>query len=103
VTAPREAIVAAVAAGVPQAALAVRYGVSRQRIGQLVHPDRQRARYAVRDALLSGRLVRPDRCELCGVECRPHAHHREYEWALRLAVTWLCRRCHSALHARGGS
>lgn len=92
----RAAVLAAVAAGVPQLRIARQYGVSRQRIHQLVHPERQRCRYAVRDALLTGRLVRPSRCERCGKRGRVQAHHRIYSWALRLAVEWLCRVCHRA-------
>lgn len=43
-------------------------------------------------ALKKGTLVRPGRCENCGKECKPHAHHDDY--AKPLEVRWLCPPCH---------
>lgn len=55
--------------------------------------EKVRAQKAVSKALTSGVLIRPDRCEGCGVECKPDAHHENYE--KRLEVKWLCKRCHA--------
>ena len=52
------------------------------------------ARQAVRRALRSGALERPERCTECYTECHAEAHHWSYDPADHLRVTWLCRRCH---------
>ncbi|WP_448120505.1 hypothetical protein [Pseudomonas veronii] len=64
-------------------------------------PLKTRAHGKVRDAILSGNLVRPSICEKCGDE--PGAgvdgrsliqghHHKGYDRPLD--VEWLCARCH---------
>jgi len=60
------------------------------------HPDRERAHYAVRAAVLGGLLRRPDRCEGCGRPAPVVAHHADY--ARPLDVEWLCRWCHARRH-----
>ena len=61
------------------------------------------AHRAVRSALESGRMTRPDRCSQCGAKNSPYAdgrssiqahHHKGYDHPLD--VEWLCARCHSA-------
>lgn len=54
------------------------------------------ARWAVKDELRAGRLVRPGACEDCGKGCRPHGHHEDY--AKPLQVNWLCPKCHAKRH-----
>lgn len=61
------------------------------------NPEKRKAHDAVRKALKSGRLVRPDTCEGCGATGRLHAHHDDYE--KRLDVRWLCPSCHVRVHA----
>jgi hypothetical protein len=57
------------------------------------------AKSRVRDAIRSGRLVRPTTCEWCGVTGIPiEAAHADY--ARPLDVRWLCRRCHRRWDAR---
>ena len=52
------------------------------------------ARERVRRAIKSGRLVRPTRCENCGIDNMPiEAAHENYTETLK--VRWLCRSCHS--------
>lgn len=52
----------------------------------------------VANAIKSGKLVRPERCQGC-LELKPvQAHHDDYDKPLD--VQWLCQRCHSRLHAR---
>lgn len=58
------------------------------------HPERKRAWNAVERALKSGKLIRPHKCECCGIDCKPEAHHRIYDDAHLLDVQWLCRTCH---------
>lgn len=56
------------------------------------YPERARARNAVQRAVAAGRLIRPEACGRCGVECRTEASHDDYSEPLR--VEWLCRSCH---------
>lgn len=60
-----------------------------------------RARQALREAISSGRIRRPGRCEKCGVECEPHGHHTDY--ARPLFVEWLCVSCHGEAHRKTDS
>lgn len=74
--------------------------LSRQRLEQLRHPERQRARAAVASALAAGRLVRPKRCAECNKRTKVHAHHDSYAKTARLKVRWLCLDCHKAEHPK---
>jgi hypothetical protein len=64
-----------------------------------VERQRMRARAAVNNAIASGRLVAQP-CRSCGA-AKAEAHHpfgySEEAW---LAVWWLCRTCHAAVHVR---
>lgn len=68
-------------------------------------PEKAAARAAVKNAVASGALVRPDRCEKCGDLDRRgadgrrliHAHHHQ-GYDNPLAVQWLCAICHAAAH-----
>lgn len=59
---------------------------------------RHRARWAVRHAVVAGRLVRLP-CEVCG-EPKSQGHHDDYDKPLD--VRWLCRQHHDEHHARVG-
>lgn len=86
-------------AGVSLTTLAHRYGVSRQRIWQIVHLARAQAQNAVSQARKRGRLQRPDRCEGCQRRGRQlETHHEDY--AQRLSVRWLCPPCHRLADAQ---
>ena len=64
---------------------------------------KRRAHRAVHQAIERGELEPPDRCEHCHKPCRPDAHHhRGYGPSVRLAVQFLCRRCHRGAHSREG-
>ena len=56
------------------------------------NPKALRARQAVRRALQSGRLIKPERCSLCHEKRAILAHHEDYDYPLR--VIWLCYSCH---------
>jgi hypothetical protein len=58
---------------------------------------RQRAHSAVTIALKNGTLLRQP-CEVCGAR-RVDAHHDDY--SKPLAVRWLCRKHHIAIHSEG--
>jgi hypothetical protein len=61
-------------------------------------PDAARAHSAVRNALRSGALIRPERCEECTEAAPLEGHH--YDYSKPLDVRWLCRRCHLAEHGK---
>lgn len=63
-------------------------------------PHRTAARIALRNAVASGRLVKPTQCEGCKMAV-PNArdlagHHEDY--GRPLDVQWLCRSCHGKRH-----
>ena len=51
------------------------------------------------DAIKTGRLVRPDRCSICGVAGRIAGHHEDY--TTPLDVVWCCPFCHGSIHGCG--
>ncbi len=55
---------------------------------RLGRPAQAQVNYAIRKGL----LVRPERCEACGVAGRIEAAHRDYDKPLD--VRWLCLSCH---------
>lgn len=62
----------------------------------LRQPHKQRARMAVHQAVMSGRLQRPFFCPVCSLTARVEAHHSDY--SRPLDVLWMCRQCHARLH-----
>ena len=61
------------------------------------YPEKALAHDAVVWALRTGRLVRPDTCQRCGVRATEplHSHHEDYEKPL--IVVFVCRPCHREL------
>jgi hypothetical protein len=60
------------------------------------NPEKRSAQIAIMNALASGKIVRPSVCSICGVECKPEAHH--FDYAQPLNVLWVCKQCHSDFH-----
>jgi ribosomal protein S27AE len=58
-----------------------------------------KAHMRVQSAIVSGDLVKPKRCEVCGRKSTLDAHHEDYNKPLN--VQWLCRQCHSIRHSVG--
>jgi len=56
------------------------------------------ARQKLERAVNSGLIRRPNRCDDCGVECKPHGHHEDY--SLPLNVIWVCTACHGIRHRK---
>jgi len=54
--------------------------------------QKSKAHYEVAKAVRNGILVRPERCENCGVIDRIEGSHHDY--SLPLDVEWLCPACH---------
>lgn len=58
--------------------------------------DKKKAHTKVRSAVLSGKIIKPDRCEKCKRLRALHGHHHDY--SKPLDVEWLCRSCHALEH-----
>ncbi len=60
------------------------------------YPYKQKARYILRDNILSGKVIKPKKCISCGKVKKLEGHHIDYDKPLE--VLWLCRSCHCKLH-----
>ena len=61
-----------------------------------------KARLKLNKAVFRGKIIRPDRCPICGTtESRIEAHHEDYSQPLE--VQWACARCHVRLFTRPAS
>jgi hypothetical protein len=70
-------------------------GAARQSKHRDKHLLRNLARQTLKNAILLGKIRRPDRCEACGELAKVEGHHEDYTrpfW-----VEWLCRECHAGL------
>lgn len=62
------------------------------------NPTHYNANKVVEQAIIAGKLDRPDRCSICGCSSSEHrieAHHEDY--SRPLDVIWCCTPCHRAL------
>jgi hypothetical protein len=60
------------------------------------NPEKTLAHRRLNDAVKTGRIERPEKCELCDTQGRVEGHHADY--GRPLDVQWLCTRCHADLH-----
>lgn len=60
------------------------------------HREKQDAREKLNYALKSGRMKKPDVCEMCNCRNKIHGHHEDYSKPLE--VMWLCTACHGLVH-----
>ncbi len=51
------------------------------------------ARGQVKKALKSGLLIKPNKCDYCGLVKKIEAHHNNYNKPLK--IIWLCKLCHN--------
>jgi hypothetical protein len=68
-------------------------------------PDQERAKWAVKNAVRRGKLIKPCVCEKCGKRFAKRmieAHHWSYLREHWTDVVWLCRWCHNKLHNKLG-
>lgn len=65
------------------------------------HKEKWIARAKARYAIKTGKLVRPDRCEVCELKKPPQGHHEDYSKPLE--VIWLCSGCHADAHKEMGT
>lgn len=71
-----------------------------KKASNLRHPDHVKAHSAVLCAIRSGKMARPNQCSNCGNQCKPEAHHDNYEKSQWLVVRWLCQPCHRSHHRK---
>lgn len=62
--------------------------------------DYQKAHSKLAYAIKSGKIIRPDHCSRCLVQCFPQAHHDDH--SKHLEVMWLCPICHAQRHKELG-
>ncbi len=68
-----------------------------KRLNSRGETEKNTARQSVNRAIKRGILIRPDRCEICGISDKKLvAHHPDYNQ--HLTVLWICSPCHSAVH-----
>jgi hypothetical protein len=60
--------------------------------------QKTKARGQIAYKIKKGEIVRPNHCTECGTECKPYAHHDDYEKPLD--IRWLCQSCDSAAHKK---
>lgn len=60
------------------------------------NPEKLKAQQIAHNARRSGKLIRPDKCEICFKECKPHGHHEDYNKPLD--IIWMCHSCHLYHH-----
>lgn len=53
-------------------------------------------RFKVINAIRRGKMIRGDKCEICGKQGKMEAHHGDYKKPLE--VKWLCTICHRHKH-----
>jgi hypothetical protein len=56
------------------------------------NPEKYKAQIKLNNALRSGKIEKPNKCEECNQEKKLHAHHDDY--SKPLDVIWLCVECH---------
>lgn len=69
------------------------FGVSHQRVSQILNPEKHRSRALIAYNVSVGKIIKPLVCDGCGKVKKLEAHHEDY--SKPLDVSWLCKKCHS--------
>lgn len=62
------------------------------------NPEKIKAQRKVRKAVLSGKLIRSQICQICNKQTKTHGHHEDYNKPLD--VIWMCSNCHLYHHQK---
>lgn len=63
-----------------------------------LNPEKIRAQRKFRAAIKSGKLIRPDICDVCNKSGKIQGHHEDYNKPLD--IIWMCNYCHLYHHQR---
>jgi len=74
--------------------LAIRNGAKNYR---LHHPLKYASVTILNNAVRDKKIVKPNKCSLCGSSGKIHGHHDDYYKPLE--VIWVCPMCHKKIHA----
>lgn len=83
--------------GMPHTRIAELFGISHQRVDQILNPHKHRARGALNHYVNKGKIIKPKKCSKCCSVSNIHGHHYDYEKPLD--VEWLCGKCHGKIHS----
>ena len=61
-------------------------------------PIKEKCRQAVRNAVATGKIIKPKNCSKCGLPRLLQAHHKDY--AKPFEFEWLCSLCHGIKHRK---
>lgn len=61
-----------------------------------LYPEKEKAHNITKNAIRSGRIIKPESCAICHKVCKVQAHHEDYSKPLE--IIWLCRSCHGLVH-----
>ena len=95
-TAARALQLAVAVEGKSQSSEAINLGISRQRLHQMLHPERTRARSLAYKHARDGKIPKPAKCSGCQRRKKLQMHHPDY--SKPLSVLWLCSKCHGKAH-----
>jgi DNA-directed RNA polymerase subunit RPC12/RpoP len=76
--------------------IADQFGISRQRVDQIIKPRRHNVRRGTNRKIENGQIKRPRRCPVCETRGPVEAHHPDY--TKPDYIEWRCVRCHKAEH-----
>lgn len=60
------------------------------------YPNAAKCRARTKYLVKTGVLIRPNNCITCHIECKPDAHHVDYNSPD--VIQWLCQSCHEIWH-----
>lgn len=58
--------------------------------------NKKKVQNMVKNAIVSGKIIRTKICSICCAEGIIQAHHKDY--TKPFDITWLCRKCHNDIH-----
>lgn len=73
-----------------------KFGLNKKRALPLLRQKQIIAQNLFNRAVYAGKIKRPTICHNCLIECKPVAHHPDYNRPT--LVWWLCYSCHFDLH-----
>ncbi len=66
----------------------------REKERRKIQKVKNNAQKALRKAVQEGKIIKPIRCECCGMKGKLEAHHPSYLQEHWLKIVWLCVECH---------